>query len=406
LALQRGRALRQYPWMDGDIKTDVCVIGGGVTGVLCALRLIEAGRSVVLLSRSPVGYGATSRLMPCSLCDCGQELRVLYRKMGRDSALRLLELTRDAADELEELCAQLSGTVGFARRDCVVYASSDTEAERLRRDYTEYRRSGFACIGMDRGAFAGAFAFPAAGALMISGGAVELDPYELTQHAAARAWEAGAVIFENTSAERISPMEKGGVKIYTSTHRQVTAGCAVIAAGAACAELTGGIALGRTRYIAACPAAQGFRGWPGRCVVRSAGEPGIICSSSPDGRVYISSEASPAADGRERLRGALHMPSASEKRSKELEDAARYLFPETGIKKYDAGWSFRGLRTADGLPVVGSPQGQAGCLMAVSGGEGGVLLSALLSRMIAEELCGRESRDMAMFSPTRRRLAG
>jgi len=406
IGLQSGRALRQYPWMDGNIKADVCVIGGGVTGALCALRLIGEGRSVVLLTRRPVGYGATSRLMPCSMCDCGQELRTLSRRTGRDSAIRLLELTRDAADELEELCAGLNGGVGFARRDCVIYAGSDTDAERLRKEHAEYRHAGFACVGMDRDAFGSAFAFPAAGALLISGGAVELDAYTLAQHAAACAWDCGAVIFENTRAERISAEKNGRVTVYTSTHRQVDAGCVVVAAGSSCLELLDGITWSRTRYVTASRPLRSFRNWPGRCVVRSLGEPGLICCTSPDDRVYISSEASSASQGRERLLGALHLPTVNEKRYNELEDAARYLFPEAGIQKFEAGWAFRGLRTADGLPVAGSIQGQPGCIFAFSGGEGGVLLSMLLSRMVSDVICGKGSQDMLMFSPGRRRLAG
>lgn len=406
IGVQSGRALRQYPWMDGNVKADVCIIGGGVTGALCALRLTREGRSVVLLTRRPVGYGTTAQLMPCSMCDCGQELRTLSRRTGRDGAVRLLELTRDAADELEELCAGLNGGIGFARRDCVVYAGSDTDAERLRREYAEYRRAGFDCVGMDRGAFGSAFAFPAPAALLVSGGAVELDAYMLAQHAAAAAEDEGAIIFENTRAQRISTEKNGRVTVYTSTHRRVDAGCVVVAAGSSCAEMLEGMTWGRTRYVAASRPLHSFRGWPGRCVMRSLGEPGLICCTSPDDRVYISSEASPADQGRERLRGALHLPSVNEKRYKELEDAARYLFPESGIQKFEAGWTLRTLRTADGLPVAGSVTGQPGCLFAVSGGEGGVLLSVMLSRMISDLLCGKGSQDMTLFSPERRRLAG
>lgn len=404
--VQRGRALRQYPWMDGDVSTDVCVIGGGVTGALCALRLIREGLSVVLVTRSPVGRGVTSLLMPCSLCDCGQGLRALSRRIGRESAVRLLQLTGQAARELELLCSDLPGGVGFALRDCVIYADSDTEADQLRREYGEYRRAGFDCTALDRGAFGSAFAFPAAGALVIKDGAVELDPYMLAQQAAAQAADTGAIIFENTKAERISTGADGRVIVHTSTHRRVSAGRVVIAAGSACGELLGGIGHGRTRYIAASRPVKAFRGWPGRCVVRSSGQPGIICSTSPDDRVFVSCEASAASDGTQRLRGALHIPSAHAKRYEELEAAAQYLFPETGVRGYEAGWAFRAIRTADGLPIVGTAQGQPGCLFAVSGGEGGVLLSAMISRLAAEELCGREPREMDMFSPQRRRLAG
>ncbi len=406
MSLHNRRAPRQYPWLDRSVRADVCVIGGGVTGVLCALRLAQEGRSVVLLSRRPLGYGISSRIMPCSMCDCGRELRGLSRSMGRENALRLMDMTAGAADRLEELCAVLHGSVGFARRDSLIYAADDAEASRLYREKNEYRRSGLECLGMDSAAFGSAFGFPAAGALLICGGAVELDAYMLIHHAAERAADMGAMIFENTSAARIAAEKNGRVTVHTSTHTRVDAGGVVVAAGMASAELLEGTGRAPARYVAAGRVLHSFRGWPGRCVIRSAGEPGLICCTSPDGRAYISSRASLQARRAERLRTLLHLPSAAEKRYRDLEDAARYMFPDTGITAMECGWTLSGLRTADGLPIAGTVPGHPGCVFAVSGGEGGVLLSELLSRMVTDLLCGRGSGDMEMFSPSRRRLAG
>lgn len=47
--------------LDGDIETDVCVIGGGFTGVAAALSLAERGREVVLIEARRIGWGASGR---------------------------------------------------------------------------------------------------------------------------------------------------------------------------------------------------------------------------------------------------------------------------------------------------------------------------------------------------------
>ena len=400
------RALKQYPWMDGNATADVCVIGGGVTGTLIALGLAEEGVSVVLLTGEPVGFGASARLTPCSFLDWGQDVRGLIRRVGSENAALLMSMTREAAERLEELNASLPGGTGFARRDCVIYADSDADADQLRRRHAEYRRLGMDCSVMDRDAFGSVFAFPAAGALVLREGAVETDPWLLAQRAAAEASDRGVIIFENTKAQRVSAGDDGKVRVYTSTCRQVTADHVVIAAGQACGELMEGITAARTRYMAASTPLRGFRGWPGRCVVRSAAHPGLICCTSPDERVFVSSEASPGADSREHLLGKLSVSISSRRRYEELEAAARYLFPELGLRSMECGWSFRGLRTADDLPAAGEVAGQPGCLAAVSGGEGGVLLSVMLSRLITDCICGRKTEGLELLSPSRRRLAG
>ncbi len=41
-----------YPPLQGDTKADVCVVGGGYTGLSAALHMAEAGYDVVLWTRS------------------------------------------------------------------------------------------------------------------------------------------------------------------------------------------------------------------------------------------------------------------------------------------------------------------------------------------------------------------
>ena len=50
-----------YPALQGDIGADICVVGGGFTGVNTALELAERGYSVVLLEAQRIGWGATGR---------------------------------------------------------------------------------------------------------------------------------------------------------------------------------------------------------------------------------------------------------------------------------------------------------------------------------------------------------
>jgi glycine/D-amino acid oxidase-like deaminating enzyme/nitrite reductase/ring-hydroxylating ferredoxin subunit len=48
-----------YAPLAGDRRTDVCVIGAGITGLTTALLLAEAGRSVIVLDMDEVGAGVT-----------------------------------------------------------------------------------------------------------------------------------------------------------------------------------------------------------------------------------------------------------------------------------------------------------------------------------------------------------
>ena len=50
-----------YPQLDGSRKADVCVVGGGYTGLSAALHLSEAGADVVLVEADRIANGASGR---------------------------------------------------------------------------------------------------------------------------------------------------------------------------------------------------------------------------------------------------------------------------------------------------------------------------------------------------------
>ena len=50
-----------FPTLNGDVTTDVCIIGGGLTGVSAALELAEQQRDVVLIEANRIGWGASGR---------------------------------------------------------------------------------------------------------------------------------------------------------------------------------------------------------------------------------------------------------------------------------------------------------------------------------------------------------
>jgi gamma-glutamylputrescine oxidase len=51
----------RFPRLEGQASADICVIGGGFSGISSALTLAERGYSVVLLEANRIGWGASGR---------------------------------------------------------------------------------------------------------------------------------------------------------------------------------------------------------------------------------------------------------------------------------------------------------------------------------------------------------
>jgi len=94
--------VRDYPTLDDDRQADVCVIGGGFSGLSAALNLAERGLDVVLLEAERIGFGASGR---CGgLVGSGQRKEVLETEemFGYERSKLLWDLAEMAKQEIRD----------------------------------------------------------------------------------------------------------------------------------------------------------------------------------------------------------------------------------------------------------------------------------------------------------------
>jgi len=86
--------------LDGDITTDVTIIGGGITGVSAALHLAERGYDVALIEAEHIGWGASGRNGGQALPGFGAAQAKLKSLVGAEHAKKLWTLSIEAVDLL------------------------------------------------------------------------------------------------------------------------------------------------------------------------------------------------------------------------------------------------------------------------------------------------------------------
>lgn len=91
------------PPLRGERRADVCVVGGGYTGLSAALHLAEAGAEVVLLEAGEPGYGASGRNGGQVIPGLKIDPEEIERRFGAERGARLVELVGGAADFVFDL---------------------------------------------------------------------------------------------------------------------------------------------------------------------------------------------------------------------------------------------------------------------------------------------------------------
>ena len=100
------KPLAPLPPLKGETRADVCIVGGGYTGLSAALHLARAGRDVVLLEAHRLGFGASGR--NGGQLGSGQRLDTgtLEKLLGADDARKLWELAEAAKATTKALVAE------------------------------------------------------------------------------------------------------------------------------------------------------------------------------------------------------------------------------------------------------------------------------------------------------------
>lgn len=85
-----------HPPLQGEVRADVAVVGGGLAGLSAALELAQRGRSVVLLEGQQLGWAASGRnggqALPGLACDMAE----IESQLGLGDARRIWAMTVEA----------------------------------------------------------------------------------------------------------------------------------------------------------------------------------------------------------------------------------------------------------------------------------------------------------------------
>ena len=216
-----------WPALDGDVRADVCVIGGGYTGLSCALHLAERGYRTVLLEARRIGNGASGRNGGQLGSGHRRDQLTLERELGEERA-RLLWSLAEEAKALVRACIARHGIACDLKPGIAIAAHRPRHARALAREAQHLRtRYGYDELDvLDRSALrAEVDSSDFWGGLMDRGGG-HLHPLDYARGLARAAADAGVDIREATPVTGLAPGTP--CKVQAGPHT-VTADVAVLA---------------------------------------------------------------------------------------------------------------------------------------------------------------------------------
>lgn len=204
---QTGFPVRRPP-LDGDLDCDVCVVGGGFTGLWTAYYLKKADPSldIAVVEREFAGFGASGRNAGWLSSKIAGSAGTYARARGRDAVLRMQRAMEETVDEVISVAAAESIDADIVKSGYLTVAHRPAQLPRLRAAYESAAHWGVHDqTWLDAGELAGRVRLDGALAGIHNPHCARVQPARLVRGLAAAVEALGVRIVESTPVTAVAP---------------------------------------------------------------------------------------------------------------------------------------------------------------------------------------------------------
>nr|WP_298113738.1 FAD-binding oxidoreductase [uncultured Pseudomonas sp.] len=378
-----------FPALAGEQRADVCVVGGGFSGLNTAIELAQKGFSVVLLEAHKIGWGASGRNGGQLIRGVGHDVERFEPTIGKQGVrelklmgLEAVEIVRQRVEQFQIDCDLKWGYCDLANKPSHLDGFAEDMAELKELGYAHEMRllqpeQMHEVVGSQR--YVGG---------LIDMGSGHLHPLNLALGEAAAAQALGVRLYEDSAVTRIDYGNE--VKVHTA-HGLVRAAHLVLGCNAYLNGLNsnlGGKVLPAGSYVIATEPLSAAQARD--LIPRDM----ALC----DQRVALDYYRL-SADRRLLFGGACHYSG------RDPADIAGYMrpkmlavFPQLQDVKIDYQWGGMIGIGANRLPQIGRLKDQPNVYYAQAYSGHGVNATHLAGKLLGEAIAGRASSDFDLFA--------
>jgi glycine/D-amino acid oxidase-like deaminating enzyme len=371
-----------------NIRAEVAVVGGGVSGALIAHKLVTLGMRVVVIDRRDIGMGSTMASTAILSYEPDVHLKDLIRQIGERSAVRAYRAGLEAINSLELTIGKLEDSCDFRRCESLYLASGRKHAKIVQRECKTRQQYNFNVELLSRSELAKRYSVRAPCAILTRE-AAEVNPIKLTLALIRSAQRRGLKVFSQTKVQNYRREGKESV-LTTGDGFQIRARHVVFATGYETQEILrqNTVRLASTYAIASTAGTKSLKRH--KCpVIWESARPYLYLRTTADGRIVAGGEDVDFVDASKRDR---LLPA----KTRVLERKIRKMFPDCAWQLATA-WTGTFAESNDGLPYIGPHKRYPGAQFALGYGGNGITFAAIASAIIPDLISGSKNPDAKLF---------
>ena len=371
------------PPLEGTVRTDVAIVGGGFTGLSAALHLAEAGVDALVLEAEDPGFGASGRNGGQVIPGLKYDPDELVAMFGPERGERLVEIVGGAADFAFDLIQRHGIRCEPVRKGWIQGVHAESKLDATRRRVEQWERRGAPVRMLDRAGMAELTGTERYCGGWLDGRGGMIQPLAYARGLARAALAKGARIHGRSPALRLA-QESSGWRVETP-NGALAAERILIATNGYTGDLWPGLKQSvvpvNSFQVASRPLSDNLRATvlPGGLPVSDTRRLLRYFRLDPSGRMMMGGRGASYGDAHSRL-------------YERLRRAAQWLFPQLNGLDWEFFWSGKVALTADHLPHIHEPA--PGVTAALGYNGRGVAMASRMGKLMADHLTGAPAEEL------------
>ena len=382
--------LTSFSSLRANHKTQVVIIGGGITGALMAHRLSSAGLKVTVVDKRHVAHGSTSASTSMLQYEIDVPLFKLSELVGEKHATKAYQLCAEAIDTLGEIATPLPLKADFKKYPSLYYASFEKHTKQIiEPEYKARKKAGFD-VELLRGTdIEKQFGFQATSAIYSQQGG-QINPYKLCNYLLADLVKKGHHVYDLTEVKDWT-VEKKHVLLNTHDGFEIEAEHIVIACGyESQSYLDKKVTDFNSSFaIVSKPFDNKNQFWQDNALIWETKTPYLYMRTTGDNRILVGGRDEVFSDAEKR-------DALIPQKRVQLEHDFKTLFPNIPFQT-DFAWAGTFAETEDGLPYIGTYD-EKRVHFAMGYGGNGILFSVIASEIVCNEIKEDKNPNRVIFS--------
>ncbi len=371
-----------YPSLREDIKTEILIVGGGITGALMAHQCMEDGYRTTLIDRREIANGSTSATTSMLQYEIDLPLYKLIEVIGREGAEANYWAGHRAIDELKNIVEEINSDSGFEKKESLYYAAFKKDIPHLKKEFKARKACGLHVEWLSDKEIQKKYGLYKAHAGILSDQAASVDAFRLTHDLLKYNVERGLKVYDKTKIAdvRYTP---DSVILTTDYDNAIQAERVVYCTGYESTELIKDdfVKLLSTFVIIGEPREKDHSELQNTLFWNTA-EPYLYFRTTEDYRLLVGGEDEEFVNPSKRDK------LISEK-SRKLQQKLKRIFPDADFRR-DFSWAGTFGETKDGLPYIGEHPDFKNSYFLLGFGGNGITFSILGRKVISDMLRGKK----------------